>query len=111
MCGTLSCLLKSKLTFFFLVLLFLPIGQLPPLYLAGPIVQTQCYGDYTRSKDDNNDDEDGGADSSVQSCSNTEDRELGEFKGKRITLAQPTKPTSWSHPPQPTEIFILSMFG
>lgn len=105
------CLLNCELAFLLSALLFVPIGQFPPLYLAGLVIQIQCDGDDTHSKGDNDDDDDGGADSFIQSCPSTEDTELGVFEDKRITLPQPTKPTSLSHPPWPTEIFLPSMFG
>lgn len=96
MCIALFCSLNSKLAFLLFVLLFLPIGQFPPLYSARPVVQIQCYGDYTHSKGDNNDDEDDGADSFIQSCPSTEDRVEEGYRAKRIP-ASPSRP----HPPLP----------
>lgn len=111
MCIALFSSLNSKLAFLLLVLLFLPIGQFPPLYFAWLVVQIQCYGDHTHSKGDNNDDEDGGADSFIQSCPSTEDRVQEGSRAKR-TPAFPSLP----HPllsltlPPPTGIFLFSRF-
>lgn len=112
MCIAFFCLLNSKLAFLLFVLLFLPIGQFPPLYFARPVVQIQCYGDYTHSKSDSNDDKDGGADSFIQACPSTEDRELGGSRGQENPPLSglPCPPLSLTLP-YPLKFFFFPYLG
>lgn len=79
MCVACLCL-NSKLAFLLFVLLCLPIGRFPPLYLAGQIVEIQCNAEYTYSKGGNKNDDDG-ADVFIQFCPSTEDR-IGRVQGQ-----------------------------
>lgn len=109
MCVACLCL-NGKLAFLLLVLLFLLIGQFPPLYLAGQIVKVQCNAEYAYSKGGNKNDDDGD-DVFIQFCPSTKTENWEGSRARKITLPQPTKPSSRSHPPQPTEILLLPMFG
>lgn len=84
-CLTVMCIaclcLNSKLAFLLFILLFLPVGRFPPLYLAGQIVKIQCNAECAYSKGGNKNDDDV-ADVFIQFCSSTEDRELEGFEGK-----------------------------
>lgn len=112
MCIAFFCSLNSKLAFLLFILLFLLIGQFPPLYFARPVVQIQCYGDYTDSKNDNNDDKDGGADSFIQSCPSTEDRKLGGSRGQENpALPSLPRPLLSLTLPRPLTFFFSPYLG
>lgn len=74
LCIVSFCFLNCKPAFLIFVLFFWPIAQFLPLYFVGPIVQIQRYGNYKYSKNNTNNNEDGAADSFIQSCPKTEDR-------------------------------------
>lgn len=105
MCVACLCL-NSKLAFLLLVLLFVPIGQFPPLYLAGQIVKIQCNAEDAYSKGGNKNDDDGD-DVFIQFCPSTEDR-IGEVQGQGGSpCPSPPSPVLGLILPSPLKSFVF----